>query len=153
MCWTCRQERGSRGDDAANALRLEILLRDGFACYGCGSHDTPQVAHLAHPPDGRVWNLATACRACLRSPDGQATAARRYVLMCTYLTFGWKWIDLADREVLCAQALQASTQRNDKRYSFARFAHFRESIGAASYLSVPPPWAVLMADADTADVR
>lgn len=148
MCFTCRQERGPSGDDTANALRMDTLLRDGFACYGCGSHDTPQVTHLRPVPRGGtadVWNLATACKTCIKNRDEHTAAARRYQLMCTYLTYGWAWLDGEQRIMLCDQALAESDQRRD----FSRFVHFREFLSATID---PPQWAVELADVYTPEM-
>lgn len=107
-CYRCRITPGR--DEAGRNLRMDILLRDEFACQTCGSQHDPQVDHIEPCAKGGAavpWNLQVLCRECNKTKGADYDwrwELRRFRLMHLYFTFGWRMLDAAEREQLILDA-------------------------------------------------
>jgi hypothetical protein len=111
-CFQCRAQYGR--DEAGQALKLAILMRDDFMCQqlGCGSRHRPEVDHIFPCFEGGtadVWNLQVLCHDHNKMKGRtwyyrSSHWDRRVALMHRYFTYWWDWIDDEDRQLLVTDA-------------------------------------------------
>jgi 5-methylcytosine-specific restriction endonuclease McrA len=111
-CYTCRTVH--HREDAGQALKLAILMRDDFQCQrlGCESRDQPEIDHVFPCFEGGtadVWNLQVLCHACNKAKGrtwyyGSSHWDRRVALMHLYFTYYWDWLDDEERKRLADDA-------------------------------------------------
>lgn len=137
MCYTCRKDHPGR-DDAAKDLRVDILMRDGYACQKCGSIELLQVDHIKPCyEDGTAdpWNLHVLCRSCnIQKGKTWNTYWMEYriKLMRLYLTFGWALLETGEQIELKNQS--------SKHIELVNYSHANDERRE------PPQWAIEMAD-------
>lgn len=144
-CFNCRQVTDR--DEAAKALRFDILIRDQFTCNDCGSNESLQIDHIKPcASDGLAdpWNLQVLCRDCNRDKGsnwyyGCRWDSKRIELMYIYLTYGWTLLDSEQ---------QHSLLQDTADYSVFDW-HARVRLHNGESLE-PPDWAIEMADSYTA---
>lgn len=110
-CYRCRAS-APQHDRAGRDLRLDILIRDDFACRDCGSRQQPEIDHIKPCLEGgkaTPWNLQVLCHDCNQvkgrtSGYGCGWDVTRVELMHLYFTFGWPMLDDEQRKALVADA-------------------------------------------------
>lgn len=111
-CFKCRSTHPGR-DEAGRGLRLEILLRDNFACRYCrATEGLMQVDHVKPCARGGTadpWNLQVLCADCNRWKGstwytGSRHDEARIHLMRLYFVFGWSTLTDEQRDQLNEQS-------------------------------------------------
>lgn len=113
-CYRCR--RVADRDEAGRNLKYDILIRDGFTCQNCGSRDSLHVDHIEPCVKGGTavpWNLQALCSSCNRDKGSDYDwrwEQRRFTLMHLYFTFGWKFLNDGERDLLVADARECGDE-------------------------------------------
>lgn len=107
-CYTCRHIEGR--DEAGRNLRLDIIIRDDFACQNCGARERIEVDHIEPCAQGGTatpWNLQALCHDCNKTKGSEYDwrwEARRIRLMHLYFTYGWSLLSDEQRQQLRSDA-------------------------------------------------
>jgi len=140
-CFDCRQI--TNREEAAKALKFDILIRDKFICNDCGCNESLQVDHIKPcfaQGSANPWNLQVLCRDCNMHKGsnwyyGCRWDAKRIELMHLYFTFGWSLLTEDQQKELCEDALDYT--------DFDWHSRMKKYVGEEIS---PPQWAIDYAD-------